>query len=85
MSSLTKIALSAALGASILAFPVKQAFAAIACAGPVCWHVHEEYDYPPNAHVRVHPDEWRWGPEERYTWREHPGRGYWEGDRWEEW
>jgi hypothetical protein len=85
MSPINKVVLSAAMTVSVLAFPVKQASAAIACVGPVCWHVHEEYRYPPDARVMVHPDDWRWGPEEHYSWREHEGRGYWEGDRWREW
>jgi hypothetical protein len=33
----------------------------------------------------VHPDDWRWGANEKYTWREHEGRGYWRGDKWMEW
>jgi hypothetical protein len=36
------------------------------------------------ANVVVHPNDWRWGPQEHYSWREHEGRGYWRGDRWME-
>ena len=59
--------------------------AAIACVGPVCWHSHEAYEYPPTAGVVVHGDDWRWGPKEHYSWREHEGRGYWKGDSWTAW
>ena len=54
------------------------------CTGNACWHAHENYAYPPSAHVTVHPDTWKWGPSERYAWKEHEGRGYWNGDRWTE-
>ena len=50
--------------------------------GSVCWHTHEAYDYAPTAGVVVHPDNWRWGAHEHYSWREHEGRGYWNGDKW---
>ena len=39
----------------------------------------------PEARVIVHPDSWRWGPSERFSWREHEGRGYWRSDDWVEW
>ena len=41
--------------------------AAVACVGPVCWHSHERYEYPPDANVTVHPDAWRWGKDEHYS------------------
>jgi hypothetical protein len=81
----TKLLAAAALGGAALSFSAMNAAAAIACAGPVCWHSHEAYDYPPNARVVVHPDDWRWGPHEHYAWREHEGRGYWKGRRWTTW
>jgi len=61
------------------------ASADIACVGPVCWHTTERYEYPPDARVTVHPNDWKAGPNEKYTFREHSGRGYWRGDRWQEW
>ena len=85
MTSVTKILVPLVLGAGVLAVSALNASAAIVCTGPVCWHTHEAYDYPPTAGVIVHPDTWRWGPGEHYAWREHPGRGYWHGDRWMEW
>jgi hypothetical protein len=33
----------------------------------------------------IHDDDWRWGPSERFTFREHEGRGYWKGDSWVAW
>jgi hypothetical protein len=85
MTSVRKILLGAAAGASVLAFSALNASAAVVCNGPVCWHTQEAYEYPPTAGVVVHEDNWRWGPTEQYSWREHPGRGYWHGDRWMEW
>jgi hypothetical protein len=85
MTPLKKTILGAAMGTGMLAFSAVSASAAIVCNGPVCWHTHEAYDYPPTAGVIVHPDDWRWGPGERFSWREHDGRGYWRGDRWMEW
>jgi hypothetical protein len=58
------------------------ASADVACAGHVCWHVTERYEFPPRAHVVVHPDDWHWGPRERFAFREHEGRGYWRGSHW---
>jgi hypothetical protein len=76
---------SAALGAGLLAVTSVGASAAIACSGDVCWHTHEAYRYPPDARVIMHRDNWRWGPSEHFTFREHEGRGYWRGDNWERW
>jgi len=80
-----KILLGAALGAATLAASAFGASAAVVCNGPVCWHTHEAYDYPPAAGVIVHSDDWRWGPHEHYVWREHEGRGYWHGGHWVQW
>ena len=84
MTSLSKALLGAAIGAGVFAFSGISASAAIVCSGSVCWHTHEAFEYPPNAGVVVHPDDWRWGPGERFTWHEHEGRGYWRGKRWME-
>jgi hypothetical protein len=85
MTVLNKTLLGALAGAGLLALSAVNASAAIVCSGAVCWHTHEAYSYPPDARVVVHPDDWRWGESERYSWREHEGRGYWHGDRWMEW
>ena len=76
---------SATIGAALLAGSVVSASAAIVCSRNVCWHSSETYTYPPESKVIIHEDNWRWGPKERYTFREHEGRGYWRGDRWTEW
>ena len=58
---------------------------AIVCdqAGTTCWHSAERYDYPPNANVVVHPYDWKADNGANYAWREHPGRGYWQGEQWQ--
>ena len=85
MSPIRKVLIGAAMGAVCLAFSSMSASAAIVCAGPVCWHTHEAYEYPSDARVIVHPDTWRWGERDHYAWREHEGRGYWRGDSWVGW
>ena len=75
-----KIILAAAVGAGALALSALNASAAIVCTGDVCWHTHETYTYPPDAHVTIHEDNWRAEPSIRF--REHEGRGYWRGDTW---
>jgi hypothetical protein len=60
-------------------------FADIVCNSTdnVCWHVrHHHYTYKPEFGVVVHPDNWAWGPNDHYKWREHTGRGYWRGGVW---
>lgn len=81
----SKTLITTLMGASILAVSAVTASAAIVCRGSTCWHTHESYEYPPTAHVIIHPDDWKWGPRERFAWREHEGRGYWSGRRWTEW
>ena len=85
MKPLIKTVAGAAIGAGLLAASAVNASAAIVCSGNVCWHTHETYDYPPEARVTVHEDDWKWGPQERYTFREHEGRGYWRGNAWTSW
>ena len=85
MRLLGKTAAGAILGAGFLAASAVSTSAAIVCSGQVCWHTHESYDYPRDAGVVVHEDNWHWGPHERFTFREHEGRGYWHGDRWTTW
>jgi hypothetical protein len=82
MTNLRKSIIGAAIGTTALALSGVSASAAVVCTGNVCWHTHETYTYPPGAHVIVHPDNWSWGPSEHFSWREHEGRGYWNGDTW---
>jgi hypothetical protein len=58
VKSLSTVLVSAALGASMLAFSSLSAAAAIACSGNVCWHSHDRLDYPPKAHITIHEDNW---------------------------
>src|SRR5471030_1447128 len=51
----------------------------------VCWHTQSTYEYPKESRVIVHEDSWKWGPSEKYSFREHEGRGYWKGDSWTDW
>jgi len=85
MKLLSKALAGAAVGAGMLAASTVGASAAIACSGNVCWHTHESYAYPPAARVVIHEDNWRWGPREKFVFREHEGRGYWRGNAWREW
>jgi opacity protein-like surface antigen len=57
---------------------------AIVCdqAGTTCWHSVDRYDYPTGANVVVHPYDWQADNGATYAWREHPGRGYWQGNQW---
>jgi hypothetical protein len=84
MSFLSKSAWGVLLGAGVLALSTASGSAAIVCSGSVCWHTQERHEYPPEARVIVHPDDWQWRRHERYVWREHEGRGYWRGGRWVE-
>ena len=82
MKSIGSAAASIAIGATMLAGTTVGASAAIVCRDHVCWHVSEAREYPPDVGVVVHEDNWRWGPEERYEWREHEGHGYWRDGAW---
>jgi hypothetical protein len=85
MKLLGKAAATAILGAGMLAAGSVGASAAIVCSGDVCWHTHETYAYPPGSRVIIHEDNWRAGPSERFTFREHEGRGYWRDGAWVAW
>jgi hypothetical protein len=83
MQSLAKLAAVAVLGVGALVASSVTASAAIVCNREgACWHVRHPYRYQPGWGVVVHPDSWRWGPNEHYAWREHPGRGYWRNGVW---
>ena len=85
MTALSKSLSGAVIGAGILAFSAVSASAAIVCSGNVCWHVQTTYEYPSESRVVVHEDTWKWGPSEKYSFREHEGRGYGKGDSWTDW
>jgi hypothetical protein len=82
---LKKILSTAAIGVALIAISTFGASAAIVCQRDVCWHTHEAYDFPHEAGVVVHEDNWHWGPREHFRFREHEGRGYWRGGRWMGW
>ncbi len=81
--TLNKIMLATAAATGFIAVSAMSATAAVVCNDSVCWHTHETYTYPPEAHVTIHEDTWK--PTEKYVIREHEGRGYWKGDTWETW
>src|SRR6516165_5108986 len=56
MTTLRNSIIGTSIGAAVLAFSALSASAAIVCSGNVCWHTHESYTYPPNAHVIVPPN-----------------------------
>lgn len=81
----TVSAIAATVAAAGLALSASSASAYIACNGEgACWHVHRHanYNYDPAVGIVVHPDNWRWGANDHYTWREHSGRGYWRNGAW---
>jgi hypothetical protein len=80
--TLSKTLLGTVMGASVLALTMASASAAIVCSGNVCWHAKEKHAYPADARVTVYEDSWKWGPSDKYTWREREGRGYWREDKW---
>lgn len=85
MKLLKRALVSAAAGAGLLAASAVAASAEIVCSDHVCWHARDHFAYPPGTHIVVHEDNWRWGPGEKYSFREHEGRGYWRRGRWVAW
>ena len=69
---------------SLFAFGATSVSAAIVCNGEGdCWKTREQYKYPPHAGVRVYADDWKWGANDKYRWREdRPGPGYWNKGVW---
>ena len=82
---LRKVLSAAAISAVVVMTSTFSASAAIVCQGNTCWHTHEAYDFPHEAGVVVHEDDWHWGPHEKFIFREHEGRGYWHGGKWVTW
>ena len=82
---LRNILSAAAIGTVMVVTSTFSASAAIVCQGNTCWHTHEAYDFPHEAGVVVHEDNWHAGPHEKFNFREHEGRGYWRGDKWVAW
>jgi hypothetical protein len=85
MRDYLKLAAAGAIAACAFAVTATSASAAIACNREgECWHVRGHYEYRPEFGVVIHPDNWRWRRHERFTWREHEGRGYWRNGIWVE-
>jgi hypothetical protein len=83
MNTALKLAAIPVATVALLSFSSVSASARIVCnADGDCWHIHEDYTYPPAAGVIIHPDDWQWKEGERHAWREHPGKGYWKGGAW---
>jgi len=83
MTTLTKLTAAALVTGSALTFMTTAASAEIVCnAEGECWHVHHHYEYKPEFGLTVHEDNWHWGADEHYRWREHHGRGYWHNGVW---
>jgi hypothetical protein len=83
MKLTTKVMLAATAAAAGLCLGASAASAEIVCNSEnQCWHAHRHYNYQPGWGIAVHPDNWRWGSTEQYTWREHRGRGYWRNGAW---
>lgn len=83
MKTFAKLAVAAAISTAAVVAMTADASAAVACnAEGECWHVNRSYAYRPEFGVVVHPNGWRWGATDHYTWREHTGRGYWHNGVW---
>lgn len=83
MKNTIKLAAATLVTVGGLAIMTASASAAIVCnAEGECWHTKAEYAYRPEFGVTVHPNDWRWGEADHYTWREHTGRGYWHNGVW---
>jgi hypothetical protein len=83
MNKVVKSALLAAVVGAGMALSALPAAADVVCNREgECWHVKGHYEYRHEFGIVVHPDNWRWGPREHYTWHEHEGRGYWRHGVW---
>ena len=85
MRKFVKAAVAAAVGVTALTISSVGASADIVCnRDGDCWHVKHRYVYHPEWGLVVHPNGWRWGPHERFRWREpvREERGYWRGGVW---
>ncbi|THD49604.1 MAG: hypothetical protein E7774_00975 [Bradyrhizobium sp.] len=79
----TKGLLLALVGAGALALSAQSASARIVCnASGDCWHTQGDAQFKPELKLTVHPDDWKWKESEHNRWREHDGRGYWQGGEW---
>jgi hypothetical protein len=70
---LRRILSAAAISAVVVMTSTFSASAAIVCQRNTCWHTHDAYDFPHEAGVVVHEDNWHWGPHEKFMFRETRG------------
>ena len=85
MNTRSKVVASMLSGFALLALSCLTASAKVVCNDDGdCWHVQEEFAYPPDIHLKIYPDDWRWKEGEHFVWKEHHGRGYWHGGEWRE-
>jgi len=83
MTTVSKFATAAAVAVGIFALSNGAASARIVCnEDGDCWHVHDDYVVAPGVTLNVHPDNWKFGEDRHYRWREHEGNGYWRGGNW---
>lgn len=82
MKNLVKFGAAAALGMTILGFAAPASAAIVCNRAGECWHQPGRFVARPEFGVVVHPNNWRWGARDHFTWREHPGRGYWRNGVW---
>ena len=85
MKTVNTIAFTAIMVASAAALGSTSASAAIVCnEDGDCWHTPTEYQYQPTFGLTVHQNDWKWKDNEKHSWREHEGKGYWKGSTWKE-
>lgn len=79
-----RLKISAVLfGLGLVSLGATSASARIACNEEGdCWHTTTVYEYPSEAHIVVHEDNWKWGDKDHFAWREHEGRGFWRNHAW---
>ncbi len=83
--ALAATACAVLLSAGSIAFTATTASADVVCNNEGdCWHVKDHYTYPPGVTITIHPDQWKWGDQDKYRWHEPEGqnRGYWRGGVW---
>ena len=84
MKTIAKYTAAALTAAGSLAL-ASAASASIVCNNDgVCWHTSTDYSYQPEFNLTIHPNDWKWKEGDKFSFREHAGRGYWQGDSWKE-
>lgn len=85
MRTLGSMTCAMLLGVSAVALACTNASAAIVCnQDGDCWHTQTDYEYQPSFGLSVHQNDWKWKEGEKHAWREHEGKGYWQGGNWKD-